>query len=92
MHADMLHARGWSAYPSVRDRDVNAAIDEDMAGSSLVLQVEWLVSAFRLWGPRGRQWRKAVTPGRKAAVETGLCEARSRIFPVRREWASLRER
>jgi hypothetical protein len=45
MHADMLHARGWSAYPSVRDRDVNAAIDEDMAGSSLVLQVEWLVSA-----------------------------------------------
>ena len=52
---------------------------KNMAGSSLVLQAEWLVSAC---GGRGRQWRKAGNPGRKAAAETGLCEARSGLFPL----------
>lgn len=80
MHADMVRGRGRPAYPSVRGHEVNAAIDEEYGRK--FSGIAGRMACVRLWGPRGRQWRKAGNPGRKAAAETGLCEARSGLFPL----------
>lgn len=50
MHADMVRARGRPAYPSVRDHEVNAAIDEEYGRK--FSGIAGRMACVRLWGAR----------------------------------------